>query len=121
MAESHARLSLHPYVMFSDAVAAIRVFEENLAAQYGYSHLLEPDAQCATATPGRHLIEIFCISKGLFHVQLYWQKAMYVWPFRHATCGPRASHACRTLGCGTSKNKISKFRSLLTLSHRHSL
>ena len=51
MAESHARLSLHPYVMFSDAVAAVRVFEGNLAAQYGYSYLLDPDAHCANATP----------------------------------------------------------------------
>ena len=51
MAESHARLSLHPYVMLSDAVAAVRVFEENLAAQYGYSYLLDPDAHFANATP----------------------------------------------------------------------
>lgn len=44
MAESHARLSLHPSVLVADALAAILLFEENTTAQTGYSHLcVEPD------------------------------------------------------------------------------
>jgi hypothetical protein len=41
LAECHAKLSLRTYVMLSDVVAAIYLFESNLAAQYGYSYLVD--------------------------------------------------------------------------------
>jgi hypothetical protein len=49
MAESHAKLSLHPTVRVTDALAAIHLFEENMVAQYGYSFLeveLQPHVPC---------------------------------------------------------------------------
>lgn len=39
LSESHAKLCLHPYVLITDALAAIHIFEENMTAQSGYSFL----------------------------------------------------------------------------------
>ncbi len=46
MSECHARLSLHPYVMYSDVVGAIYLFEANLARFYGYSYLIDAEKEC---------------------------------------------------------------------------
>ena len=39
LAESHAKLSLHLAVTEDDSLVACYLYEESLAAQYGYSHL----------------------------------------------------------------------------------
>ena len=45
MAEGHAKLSLRHEVTVYDALAAIKLYEENMALHSGYSPILQYDAQ----------------------------------------------------------------------------